>query len=149
MKGLFTLIFGAVIALSLAACDNETTTSTNTPNPAASQTNVAPEADEPEVVVCDDCGTITSITPIAVEGESSGVGAAIGAVIGGLAGSQVGEAGVEDVVGVGAIGELDDEQTRLHLEHLEVGRARIAEDVPDPRRRWTRKHLASAVPARG
>ena len=99
------VLLGAVIALSLAACDNETTTSTNTPNPAASQTNVAPEADEPEVVVCDDCGTITSITPIAVEGESSGVGAAIGAVIGGLAGSQVGEGrGTAAAIVAGAVG---------------------------------------------
>lgn len=40
--------------------------------------------------VCSTCGTVRAITPITVEGQSTGVGAAIGAVAGGLAGSQIG-----------------------------------------------------------
>ena len=100
MKGLFTLLSGAFIALALTACGNDADTTANTTPPAA-----APQAAAPEVVVCNECGTISSITPIDIAGESSGAGAVIGAVIGGLAGSQVGDGkGTDAAIVVGAVG---------------------------------------------
>lgn len=40
--------------------------------------------------VCNNCGKVSSITPVTVKGESTGLGAAVGAIVGGLAGNQVG-----------------------------------------------------------
>ncbi len=55
--------------------------------------------------VCDTCGTVSSITPVTADGESSGAGAAIGAVVGGLLGNQVGGgSGKKAATAVGAVG---------------------------------------------
>lgn len=42
------------------------------------------------VPVCNTCGTVRSITPVAVQGQGTGLGAVIGGIAGGLAGNQIG-----------------------------------------------------------
>lgn len=44
----------------------------------------------PPLEICRSCGTIRSITPVAVAGQSTGAGAVIGGIVGGVAGNQVG-----------------------------------------------------------
>lgn len=54
---------------------------------------------------CYDCGTVTHITAVSVDGEGSGAGAVIGAVAGGLLGNQVGGgSGKKVATVVGAVG---------------------------------------------
>ncbi|MDO9452316.1 MAG: glycine zipper 2TM domain-containing protein [Stagnimonas sp.] len=55
--------------------------------------------------VCQDCGTISAITPITVKGKGTGMGAVAGAIAGIAAGNQVGDGKGTDVAKVvGAIG---------------------------------------------
>ncbi|WP_461521203.1 outer membrane lipoprotein [Porticoccus sp.] len=62
-------------------------------------------ASAPPKVVCQNCGTVVSITPMALEGSGSGVGAVAGAVVGGLLGNQVGGgSGKKVATVVGAVG---------------------------------------------
>ena len=75
---------------------------------AGEQTEAVPQQEESTyepAPVCDTCGTVSSITPVSAEGESSGAGAAIGAVVGGLLGNQVGGgSGKKAATAVGAVG---------------------------------------------
>ena len=55
--------------------------------------------------VCDHCGVIESVTPVAVQGKSTGVGAVAGGVLGGVVGNQVGKgSGNTAATVLGAIG---------------------------------------------
>jgi outer membrane lipoprotein SlyB len=55
--------------------------------------------------VCDHCGVIESVTPVAVQGQSTGVGAVAGGVLGGVVGNQVGKgSGNTAATVLGAIG---------------------------------------------
>jgi outer membrane lipoprotein SlyB len=77
-----------------------------------------------EVTACDDCGTIISITPVSVKGDSSGAGGAIGAVVGGLLGNQVGGGNgkkVATVVGVvgGALAGNEIEKSKNAVDYFD------------------------------
>lgn len=62
----------------------------------------APAAAAP---ACYNCGTVVSVTPVAVQGQASGVGAVGGAVLGGVIGHQFGKGhGKQAMTAVGAIG---------------------------------------------
>ena len=55
--------------------------------------------------VCQDCGTVASITPIKVKGKGTGLGAVAGAIAGVAVGNQIGDGKGTDVAKVvGAIG---------------------------------------------
>jgi outer membrane lipoprotein SlyB len=56
----------------------------------STQPQLKAAATPPPAPACNNCGKVSSITPVTVKGESSGVGAAVGAIVGGLAGNQVG-----------------------------------------------------------
>lgn len=63
------------------------------------------EAAAPAAPVCADCGTVVSVTPVAVQGKASGVGAVGGAILGGVLGHQFGGGhGKDAMTAVGAIG---------------------------------------------
>ncbi|PHS74945.1 MAG: hypothetical protein COB19_05115 [Porticoccus sp.] len=63
------------------------------------------EAPAPAKVVCQNCGTVVSITVVTEKGSGSGVGAVAGAVVGGLLGNQVGGgSGKKVATVVGAVG---------------------------------------------
>jgi outer membrane lipoprotein SlyB len=89
--------FIVLVSLLLTACNPDS-------NPTASEetaTTSQPQAAQS----CPNCGTVAAITPVTVEGESSGAGAVIGAVVGGLLGNQVGGgSGRDAATAVGAIG---------------------------------------------
>lgn len=54
---------------------------------------------------CLDCGYVADIDEVAVDGESTGLGAVIGAVVGGIAGNQVGGGRGNDIAtAAGAVG---------------------------------------------
>ncbi len=80
---------------------------TQTPTPTyAEQGNappLAPVAPPPVRKVCRNCGTISSITAIEKQGESSGTGAVIGGVVGGVAGHQAGRGRGKDVATVAGV----------------------------------------------
>lgn len=65
--------------------------------PSASPRAVQPRNPEPAVArapeapLCQDCGTVESITPVDVEGAGSGTGALAGGVLGAVVGNQVGD----------------------------------------------------------
>ncbi len=72
--------------------------------PASSSYTEARPAPAP-AAVCQDCGTITTITAIKVKGSGTGMGAVAGAIAGVAAGNQVGDGKGTDVAKVvGAIG---------------------------------------------
>lgn len=59
----------------------------------------------PKAASCPDCGTVISITPVAVAGKASGIGAVGGAILGGVVGHQFGGGhGKDAMTAVGAIG---------------------------------------------
>jgi outer membrane lipoprotein SlyB len=63
------------------------------------------EAAAPAAPVCNDCGTVVSVTPVTVQGKASGVGAVGGAILGGVLGHQFGGGhGKDAMTAVGAIG---------------------------------------------
>lgn len=69
---------------------------------ASSYTEARPAAPAP---VCQDCGTISTITAVKVKGKGTGMGAVAGAIAGIAAGNQVGDGKGTDVAKVvGAIG---------------------------------------------
>jgi outer membrane lipoprotein SlyB len=56
-------------------------------------------------LVCSNCGTVESVSPVSQQGQGSGAGAVIGGVIGGVLGHQVGGGRGKDVATVaGAVG---------------------------------------------
>ena len=52
---------------------------------------------------CKDCGTVTEVKTVHIEGEGSGVGAVAGGVVGGLLGNQLGGGRGRDVATVGGL----------------------------------------------
>lgn len=89
----------AMLVVAMAACTgeavvgeadeeeaDETTEAAAAPAPAPQAAAPAP-APEP---VCADCGTISSIEPVDVQGQASGAGAVSGAVAGVVVGNQIG-----------------------------------------------------------
>ena len=71
----------------------------------SSYTEARPAATPAPAPVCQDCGTVSAITPIKVKGKGTGMGAVAGAIAGIAAGNQVGDGKGTDVAKVvGAIG---------------------------------------------
>ena len=59
----------------------------------------------PAKAVCADCATVTAVTPVEREGQTSGTGAVAGGVLGAVIGNQIGQGQGKDVATVlGAIG---------------------------------------------
>ncbi len=55
--------------------------------------------------VCENCGTVISVTEVEIEGKGSGLGAVGGGVVGGLLGNQVGQGTGRDLATIaGAVG---------------------------------------------
>ena len=69
----------------------------------SAQSNSVPVVTPERRPVCRNCGTISSITAIEKQGESSGAGAVIGGVVGGVAGHQVGGGRGKDVATVAGV----------------------------------------------
>ena len=92
MKKLNLLTFAAA-ALLLAACDQTTSSATAADAQAVAAAAPAPQPARPRPVVrkiCADCGVISSIQQVKIEGEGTGMGAVAGAAAGGYAGNQFG-----------------------------------------------------------
>jgi len=111
-----TLTRISILCLSLTVLGgcNEDQESANADTPATDSapesytadpdTAAPPEPTEQEIT-CYDCGTVTDITAVSVDGAGSGAGAVIGAVAGGLLGNQVGGgSGKKIATVVGAVG---------------------------------------------
>ena len=96
------IVLMATLSLfALTACDGKNVPG-STDNPSATDNAAGFFKEAPK---CNDCGTIISITPVAVKGDSTGAGGAIGAVVGGLLGHQVGGGKGKDVATVvGVVG---------------------------------------------
>jgi len=84
-------------AVSLQACGDVDGSNTGGVDETSPSTEVA-EA-------CSSCGTITAITPVKVDGETTGAGAVAGAIIGGVVGHQFGSgSGNDAATAAGAVG---------------------------------------------
>lgn len=84
-------------AVSLQACGDVDGSSADAADVNDSSTEVA-EA-------CASCGTIQAITPVKVDGDTSGAGAVAGAIIGGVVGHQFGSgSGNDAATAAGAVG---------------------------------------------
>ena len=60
---------------------------------------------EPTKVMCVDCGTVESVTPVEVQGTGSGAGAIAGGVLGAVVGNQVGDGNGKTLATIlGAVG---------------------------------------------
>ena len=95
------ILVGAVVSVG---CD-QTGQGDTTAGEQAEAASQQEESSYEPAPVCDTCGTVSSITPVTAEGESSGAGAAVGAVVGGLLGNQVGGgSGKKAATAVGAVG---------------------------------------------
>ena len=90
----------APVVLASAATSPAPTPTYTTQGNAPPTVPVAPPARKQ---VCRNCGTISSITAIEKQGESSGAGAVIGGVVGGVAGHQVGGGRGKDVATVAGV----------------------------------------------
>jgi outer membrane lipoprotein SlyB len=53
--------------------------------------------------VCNECGTVTDVKTIKIEGQGSGVGAVTGGVLGGVVGHQVGGGRGQDLATIGGV----------------------------------------------
>ncbi|RFC32260.1 MAG: Glycine zipper 2TM domain-containing protein [Candidatus Nitrotoga sp. SPKER] len=53
--------------------------------------------------VCNECGTVTDVKTIKIEGQGSGVGAVTGGVLGGVVGHQVGSGRGQDLATIGGV----------------------------------------------
>ncbi len=99
-----------LVALVVSGCDSRSDVADESAQvEAARSAEKSTHAEEPvpvpPKVVCQGCGTVVSITPMALEGSGSGVGAVAGAVVGGLLGNQVGGGSGKKVATVaGAVG---------------------------------------------
>lgn len=91
--------------------------------PAAARVETPPPAPAP--IVCNSCGVVRSVTSVAQQGESTGIGAVVGGVVGGLAGNQVGGgsgkkiATVAGVIGGAVLGNKV-EQNRNGANYYEI-----------------------------
>jgi len=57
----------------------------------------------PAQAACNDCGTVTDVKTVKVEGQASGAGAVAGGVLGGVLGHQVGGGRGKDLATVGGV----------------------------------------------
>ena len=53
--------------------------------------------------VCNECGTVTDVKTVKIEGQGSGVGAVTGGVLGGVVGHQVGGGRGQDLATIGGV----------------------------------------------
>ncbi|CAG9933219.1 glycine zipper 2TM domain-containing protein [Candidatus Nitrotoga arctica] len=53
--------------------------------------------------ICNECGTVTDVKTIKIEGQGSGVGAVTGGVLGGVVGHQVGGGRGQDLATIGGL----------------------------------------------
>jgi len=53
--------------------------------------------------VCNECGTVTDVKTVKIEGQGSGVGAVTGGVLGGVVGHQVGGGRGQDLATIGGL----------------------------------------------
>jgi outer membrane lipoprotein SlyB len=53
--------------------------------------------------VCNECGTVTDVKTVKIEGQASGVGAVTGGVLGGVVGHQVGGGRGQDLATIGGV----------------------------------------------
>ncbi|MDP1636482.1 MAG: glycine zipper 2TM domain-containing protein [Candidatus Nitrotoga sp.] len=53
--------------------------------------------------VCNECGTVTDVRTVTVEGQGSGIGAVTGGVLGGVVGHQVGGGRGKDLATIGGV----------------------------------------------
>ncbi|RFC39214.1 MAG: Glycine zipper 2TM domain-containing protein [Candidatus Nitrotoga sp. LAW] len=53
--------------------------------------------------VCNECGTVTDVKTVTVEGQGSGLGAVTGGVLGGVVGHQVGGGRGKDLATIGGV----------------------------------------------
>ena len=56
---------------------------------------------QPAQAACNDCGTVTDVKAVKIEGKGSGVGAVAGGVVGGILGHQVGGGTGKDLATIG------------------------------------------------
>jgi outer membrane lipoprotein SlyB len=121
-------------SLALGACKPQDATSSETtstaeetaPATARAEPPSAPAPSKVAAPVCDNCGKVSTVTPVTVKGEGTGIGAAVGAVVGGLAGSQVGGGNgkrLATVVGVagGAFAGNAIERNRNAEQYFDIG----------------------------
>lgn len=78
----------------------EVTEAAPAPRPKPRPAPVA-ESAPPPPAVCNECGTVTSVTPVTEKGSGSGAGAVIGAIAGGVIGHQFGGGRGKDVATAG------------------------------------------------
>lgn len=55
------------------------------------------------LAACDECGTVTDLKTVKIEGKGSGVGVVAGGVVGGLLGNQIGRGTGRDVATIGGV----------------------------------------------
>jgi outer membrane lipoprotein SlyB len=97
---------------STRQADRATTTQQRRTNTSSSRdrtsTSAGPGEYESRTVaraICNHCGVVESVTPVAVQGQNTGIGAVAGGVLGGVVGNQVGKGGGNTAATVlGAIG---------------------------------------------
>lgn len=58
---------------------------------------------QPAQAVCNECGTVTNVKTVQIEGNASGVGAVAGGVVGGVLGHQVGGGFGKDLATIGGV----------------------------------------------
>ncbi len=88
-----------------AAAERQVAATSASGNSSSTYTQARPVSTPAPAPVCQDCGTISSITAIKVKGKGTGMGAVAGAIAGIAAGNQVGDGKGTDVAKVvGAIG---------------------------------------------
>ena len=58
---------------------------------------------QPAQAACNECGTVTDVKAVKIEGNASGVGAVAGGVLGGVLGNQVGRGSGRDLATIGGV----------------------------------------------
>ena len=58
---------------------------------------------QPAQAVCNECGTVTDVKTVKIEGNASGAGAVAGGVLGGVLGHQVGGGTGKDLATIGGV----------------------------------------------
>ncbi|MFT3859424.1 MAG: glycine zipper 2TM domain-containing protein [Aquabacterium sp.] len=102
--------------------------------------------DEPPVrtearAICSYCGVVESVTPVAVQGQGTGIGAVAGGVVGGVLGNQVGKgSGNTAATVLGAIGGgLAGNEIEKHQRTATVYRVKVRMD-DGTTKTFTRQH---------
>lgn len=58
---------------------------------------------QPAQAVCNECGTVTDVKTVKIDGNASGAGAVAGGVLGGVLGHQVGGGAGKDLATIGGV----------------------------------------------